>query len=371
MKAIKAIVLAVVLSAIWISSVVEKSAAQETAAAENVAQEKAAMLPQAFGGWEKQSDARRGTDPSTVDPAQGRVLKEYGFSDFETATYARPDRKLIVKAARFQDASGAYGAFTFYRSPKMLTERIGTMAASANENILFFSDNVLVQAQFDRVTAMSASELRELAEALPRVQGTAANLPALPSYFPREQVVPNSAKYILGPVALNALGSPVDPGVVDFSRNAEVMTGKYATSGGTADFMLIAYPTPQIAMERLKALEAANAQTTNGTTFVAKRAGPIVAMVKGQVSQWDARSLLGYVNYEADVTWNENTGLSKRDNIGNLVVAASILAGIIFLFSIVSGTLFAFGRMLKRRFFPSRYQTESDDGEFIRLDIEK
>ena len=86
-----------------------------------------------------------------------RVLQEYGFTDSETATYTRDDgRKLTIKAARFKDATGAYGAFTFYRQQPMKIEEIGTKAASANDRILFFRSNVLVDANFDRVTEMSA-----------------------------------------------------------------------------------------------------------------------------------------------------------------------------------------------------------------------
>ena len=55
------------------------------------------------------------------------MLKEYGFLESETANYVRADgRKLTLKVARFTDATGAYGAFTFYRQPAMKTERIGT-----------------------------------------------------------------------------------------------------------------------------------------------------------------------------------------------------------------------------------------------------
>ncbi len=90
-----------------------------------------------------------------------QCCKEYGFADAETVTYTRADgRKLTVKAARFNDATGAYGAFTFYRQPSMGTEKIGTKAASANQRILFFRDNILLDANFDRLTEMSAAELQ-------------------------------------------------------------------------------------------------------------------------------------------------------------------------------------------------------------------
>ena len=46
------------------------------------------------------------------------VLKEYGFVRLEKAAYTRDDgRNLTLKAAVFEDASGAYGAFTYLLTP--------------------------------------------------------------------------------------------------------------------------------------------------------------------------------------------------------------------------------------------------------------
>ena len=73
-------------------------------------------------------------DPAVADPANAALLKEYGFTDFESATYTREDgRKLTLKAARFADASGAYGAFTYYKLPQMLKETIPDQARFAQQ----------------------------------------------------------------------------------------------------------------------------------------------------------------------------------------------------------------------------------------------
>lgn len=338
------------------------------AAGAAAAQQNPGILPKEFSGWTKDASPQTGSKPATADPANAKILSEYGFTDFEQATYSRPDRKLTVKAARFQDATGAYGAFTYYRSPGMLLEKIGTMGASANERILFFRDNIVVQAQFDRLTAMSAGELRDLAANLPAAKGTAANLPTLPGYFPRDQVEQNSAKYVMGPAGLTAIGSPVNSDVVNFALNPEIMVGKHNAGGSDADVVLISYPTPQIAGESLKAIEAANVDAPD-TTFVAKRTGPIVVLVKGHIPASDAKAILSRVSYEADVTWNENTGLAKRDNIGSIVVAACLLAFVIFLASVGTGAIFGFGRIVLERAFPSRYKPRGEDGDFIRLDL--
>src|SRR5206468_10183853 len=117
--------------------------------------------------------------------------------------------KMEIKVARFADAGGAYGAFTFYKQPEMLTESIGDQGAASNELVLFYRGNILGQARLDQVTEMSAAELRELAGELPRASGEALNLPILPSYLPKQAYVKNSAKYVVGPVGLNLIGSPL------------------------------------------------------------------------------------------------------------------------------------------------------------------
>src|SRR5215831_16471879 len=83
------------------------------------------ILPANFGGWQITTSPQRSKDPAAADPTNAALLKEYGFTDVESANYSRDDgRKLTIKAARFQDTSGAYGAFTFYKSPDMQNEKI-------------------------------------------------------------------------------------------------------------------------------------------------------------------------------------------------------------------------------------------------------
>ena len=137
--------------------------------------------------------------------------------------------------------------------------------------------------------------------------------------------------------------------------------------------VLIAYPTPQIAADRLRAIESwmkTNAcPAPAGCDFLGKRSGPIVAVVTGDVSASEAQSLLATISYDADVTWNQATSLSKRDNIGNLIIAAFMLIGMLMLIALVIG--FAFGglRMLAQKFFPTRWFGRPEDVEIIRLNL--
>ncbi len=109
-----------------------------------------------------------------ADGVNADLLKEYGLTDFESGTYTAEDgRKVALKAIRFADASGAYGAFTYYKLPQMRQESIPDLGSSLNERVLFYRGNILVDAVFEKLTAMSAASLRELSQALPLPVGNA------------------------------------------------------------------------------------------------------------------------------------------------------------------------------------------------------
>jgi len=333
----------------------------------------ALLLPSDFAGWHKQvSHVSR--DPAQADPAFAPLLKEYGFTDFEGATYAQNGRTMMLKAARFADASGAYGAFTFYKEPQMLNEQIGDQGSSSNTRVLFYRGNILVDTRLDHVTAMSAAELRELASDLPLPTGSAANLPSLPTYLPRQAYVKNSARYVMGPIGLNDISAPVLANLVGFNDGAEVALAHYSTGEGEATLMIISYPTPQIAAAKLRTIESSyrlpdGSPASGAAALQTKRSGPLVAIVSGQISTSEAKSLLASVNYDADVTWNQNTFLGNRDNIGNLLVGIIILIAILMGFALVLGILFGGFRIVMKRMFPDRVFDRSKDVEIISLKL--
>ena len=327
----------------------------------------APLLPQSFAGWEKKEVLKHGTDPAQADPAMPAVLKEYGFHDFESAQYTRGGRKITIKAARFDNVTGSYGAFTFYRQPEMIPEKIGDDAASANARILFYRSNVLVDATLDQVTAMSAADLRALAQELPKATGTDATSPILPGYLPREKSVQGTLKYVLGPNALNVLHPPVTAEQVNFEKynTAEVAFADYADHGDHSTMVVVSYPTKEIATERLQ-----NFEKTIGSApgFLAKRTADKVVLMTGNLSMGDEKALVGTVNFDATVSWTEQTKLAARDNIGNLVVAMFTLAGILMVVGLIFGLFFGGIRVLVQRVLPGRFHKEDED-EFISLDL--
>ena len=336
-----------------------------------------AILPQQFGGWQMQGSPQTSTDPAAADPTNAAVLKEYRFSDLASCTYTRDDgRTLKIRAARFADASGAFGAYTFYLQPGMAKERIGDQAASLGQRVLFYRGHVLVDAQFSQESAMSAAQLKELAGDLPRPNGSSGNLPTFIEFMPHRGYVANTQKYAMGPAALAAQAPPISADLVDFNVSSEVSLARYNMSSGEATLMLISYPTPQIAAEHLRRIEAAHqiAQPQPGTSsvedagpFFDKRTGPIIAIATGPVSDSDAKSLLGMVNWEASVTWNQQSDNAQARDLYMLILNIVILCGILAGLAVVAGVAFGGIRILLKRWYPDRVFDRPEQMEFISL----
>jgi len=337
------------------------------------------ILPKQFAGWQMQDAAQASNDAAVADPTNPALLKEYGFTDMESAAYKSDDGRILkIRAARFSDATGAFGAFTFYLEPNMAAEEIGDRGASLDRRVLFFRGHILVEAVFSQLSMMSAAGLRELAGMLPRPSGNEGTLPPILAFLPHRGYQPNTEKYAEGPLALEAIGSPIGPDLVDFAASPEVVLRKYSAPGGEATLTLIEYPTPQLAGEHLRRIDAAYhaaqpqpgvAAVENVGPFFDKRSGPIIAIASGPLSQSDAQTLLGAVNYDASVTWNENTYFDKKENMANFLVNVILLCIIIGALSIAGGVAFGGVRVMLRHFFPGTIFGRPDQTEFISLHL--
>ena len=158
---------------------------------------------------------------------------------------------------------------------------------------------------------------------------------------------------------------------MDFTAGAEVALANYDTAGGEATLMLISYPTPQLAASALERIEKAENGSSSSrlSPVFDKRTGPIVVLATGALSEDEAKSFLSSVNYDADVTWNQNTYFTKKDNIANLLVNVIILCGIIGGLAIVAGIAFGGIRVLSRKLLPEQMLQRREEMEFISLHL--
>jgi hypothetical protein len=268
------------------------------------------------------------TDAAQADPANAAALKEYDFTDAALADYKREGETLSLRALRFHDASGAFGAYSFYRQNGWPKEEIGTGATSNHNRVLFWVGNTVVDASFSHLSPMSGAELRELAGQLPKPEGGEALAPPILANLPQANLPQSNQQqvkldgqtthYALGPVSYAGSGGMLPAELVGFDRGAEVVTANYTLRSGVATLTLIDYPTPQMAAaQETRIRDYVNAGKQGGkpgqaawpkplaesdlASLEVRRSGPLVALVSGDAIPEESHKLLAMVHYESEL----------------------------------------------------------------------
>jgi hypothetical protein len=320
-------------------------------------------LPKAFGGW-VQSGA---SQPTAATPQFQAVMKEFRLEKQASAHYDQYGRTLDLTVYRFPDYTGAYGSFTMLREPNMLEQQIGDGAASGDNRVIFFRGNILADARFSAVNAMTLSQLRELSRILP-VAAAPGNPPALPNYLPKQGLIAGSTKYAIGPDGLAQTGAPLNAAQLRFDLSPEVVTGRYQSGEGVGTVTIVSYPTPQIAGDILKQVQPGFVQANTPANQI-KRTHSMLVLSSGQFSEQEAKSLLASVNYDADLTWNQATKPNPRDNVMGLLANVIILSGILVGFMFIFGIFFGGFRLLYYKLYPAKAAAHEESQELIRLNL--
>jgi hypothetical protein len=340
-----------------------------------------AMLPESFAGWVATGAPKKLIDAAEADNANATTLKEYDFTDASLGSYKRSGETLSLRALRFRDSSGAYGAYTFFRQNGWPKEEIGTGATSNKNRVLFWVGNIVIDANFSRVGPMSGSELRELAGQLPLPEGGKALTPPILANLPLAQLDGQTTHYALGPVGYAGSGGVLPPELVGFDRGAETVTANYSLRSGVATLTIIDYPTPQMATaQETKIREYIHAgkqaqpgwpkplQDSDLASLEVKRSGPLVALVSGDAIPDESHKLLATVHYESELMSIPQPTESEVAKTGKLLMGITVLVligcGAAILLAFFLGGFRALYRIARGKPVSSVY-----DVEFISLNL--
>jgi hypothetical protein len=340
-----------------------------------------ALLPEAFAGWVSADAPKRVMDPAQADPAGTAALKEYDFSDAALATYKRDDETLTLRALRFHDASGAFGAYSFYRQNGWPKEEIGTGGTSDHNRVLFWLGNTVVDANFSKIGPMSGSELRDLASQIPVPEGNKALAPPVLANLPKESLNGQTTHYAIGPAGYAGAGGVLPPSLVNFDMGAEVVTATYGLRTGPATLTVIDYPTPQLAAaqeDKIRAYIKAGSQAqpawpkplvdSDQASLEVRRSGPLVAIVSGDAFPEDSHKLLATVHFETSLTSIPQPMESEVAKTGQLLLGIALLCCIGAGAAILLGFFLGGGRALYR-IARGKPASSVYDVEFISLNL--
>jgi hypothetical protein len=200
------------------------------------------------------------SQPDNPMPQWKDVLLEDGLARFADSTYKRGDgnETVEIKAYQFGDVTGAYSAFTYLRTPDERPLKAGASATLSAE-VLQRDDSLLIQAGPDVLVAefyggRRFGELADLISGLPKATGAKGLPPLLPTMLPAKGLQAETCEVCAWLRRIRGDGRRAAAiGLIGFDKSAEVATAKYA---GRGTLTLLLYPTPQIAGDHGRQIEA-------------------------------------------------------------------------------------------------------------------
>lgn len=287
----------------------------------------AAIFPEQIG------DAARGKVTELKAP-DVELYTELGFQAAEQAEFSGPSGSFTIAGWQLRDSTGAMALYQFRRPAEATKSDLAVLAVKTPKGVTVGYGNYVFE--YEGLTP-TKDQVEALLIQLKQVERSP--LPTLTGHLPVEGRIPNSERYILGPVSLSRFVPQISPSLAAFHLAAEGQMAKYE---GGMTLTLFEYPTPNMARERQDAfLKLPGA--------LPKRAGPLVAVVTPPADADAAERVLAKVIWDPKLT-RQVVGPAPAQGIANIVLTGFLLAGVLFAASLFAG--FGLGGIksfLKRR----------------------
>lgn len=338
------------------------------------------ILPASVAGWNAASPQASQDLQQIAGPAAA-ALKEYEVQSTESRAYSRGADSLTATVYSFKNTAGAYGAYSFLRTPDMAQANLTQHSSMSSDRALALTGNLVVQ--FNGRNLRKDDDPIVLLVAMAGGHAHWGAYPALPQRLPTENLIPRSDHFVWGPVALARFLPLASGDWLNLSKGAEAEIGRYRLGGRDATLVLVDYPTPQIAEAQMKQLQtqlgiitvgAKDATTDTGarptsSPVYARRDSTMVALLEGAPSVKAAGSVLDKVDSGLVLTWNMEVLEKPQPSMVTIVIGTFVGAGEICAFTLLGGILFAAIRLLIKRMWPGRVFDRALDLEILELGL--
>jgi hypothetical protein len=291
----------------------------------------ASLLPENLGSYRKTSSER-------ISPPDPAIFQEFGFTAAESAKYSSPKGPGTVAAYEMKDATAALAAWEWLRSADSRRCGYAPYCAEASGRVSILDANYVLEFQG---IEPGKDLLQKLDAGLPNRRDSAP--PPVLAFVPHKDLVPNSAKYILGPGSLGKIAPQLTSARPGFDEGAEAHFTEYRLHGGVAKLVLFYYPSPEMARIHVTAFKAIPGAQV-------KRSGVLAAVVLPGATEKQADAILGQVEYEAKITWNEAPQPDPMPFLYQLLVNIIYLCIILVALCLAAGVMFGMMRLYRRRF---------------------
>ena len=163
------------------------------------------------------------------------------------------------------------------------------------------------------------------------------------------------------------MGGVLPAEIVGFDKAAEVVMAKYE-GGGTLTLLL--YPTPQIAGDHGRLIEAEmNRQGTAAGTVKLRREGELVLLATGAWNAAEAQKMVEGIHLQNELTWSKPMPPQFHAEVQktySLLASIAMFCGLGALAAVVLGLFFGVGRAAIRVL---QGKPAASEPEFLRIDL--
>jgi hypothetical protein len=331
----------------------------------------AAVLPKQFGKWTAGPGPVE--EPKLMAP-DSPLLDEAGQTNVELARYTNGKQWIRVWLQEFRDPTGAYEAYTSKLTADLSASTLGPFTAAGHDQLLALEGNRLLTIALIRNA--SDADLKLLLDVMKR-NVDVGPLPPIRAYLPEERLIQGTQRYALGPAGFDAALQSLNESKfsaltpeIGFTKGAEAMLASYRSERNKSqDLLIVDYPTPQIAEQRLHHIQSVLAANPNLAGATVERKASLLSVVLSPASAEAAAKLRDDIRYETSVTWNEPS--QTLTDPPWVVVLKGIFIGT-FAFcgvAIVVGIAFGGLRVLTKRLFPGKVFDRPEDIEVLQLGL--
>jgi hypothetical protein len=323
-----------------------------------------AALPEKFGSWQKQSCG----DAST----QADLAHEAAQVGSTMCSFKSGADSLAISLWKYHDSSGAYEIYTAALSPSMQPSTVGGPSAIDAEKFVTLIGDYILEVRPPTKTTKADLEL------LVKLVGKSADrtpLPPIRGYLP-QGFTDGTQRYALGPKGFHSAlaefhGTEFDEltNALGFDSGAEAMLAEYHGGKDSGVVLLVEYPTPQLAEQHLKHLEAILQELDKlGKTKIERR-GSLLLTVLEPTSASYADGLRAGVRYQTAVMWHEPTHTITDPPWTTILGKIITLTMIFMVVTVVLGVAFGGVRVVMKKLFPGKVFDRPNDMDVLQLGL--
>lgn len=329
------------------------------------------ILPQQFGKWtQRDCPGSRGELAFPDTP----VSKEANRKAVDHQFYCSGSLGITAIVHEFKDPTGAYEFYTSELKVGMNATTIGGASAVDKERLLTLIGNYVIF--IEPAKNILDSDLLLLLKPI-KQKAIETPLPPVRGYLPNDGMIQGTQRYAMGPAAFHSALDTLDQkkfavlgNEVGFETGAEMMLASYVVRRTKPQtLMLVDYPTPQLAEQHLRHLQAILAGNPDLASTTVERRASLLSLVLSPANDRVAAQLRNEIQYQTQVTWNE--GSHTLTDPPWVVVLKNIFLGT-FAFcglALVLGLAFGGLRLLTKRVFPGKVFDRPQDMEVLQLGL--